>query len=442
MEGISVAGHFHIAFDNSNINTPASDLFLGDDYNYVKLPGYELNPTAQFGVEIGAHNRDGGSNHVWRFGTDGALTFPGGQLIGGNDPNDEFFKLQAKDTNSLLRNEINLDPNNGTYMSVWSGELDASFSAVDWDTASWQNNGGQGYAIITNAEDLHDFWTTGPGSIVNSVEVSINGGARTPVLYYGDNEEQYDVELLITAIPGSTTEITSLTFYYQTQSKIEIDYDGGEILLDGQALNINLQTTNGLTLQSGQILDIKNIGQSPVRIFTDNTTHTWEFDSGGSLTLPREGRITGIGDGPAGDRYGYISWAGNSSGDGAGYNTMRLVPDSLGLEDADQYIILDPTSPGHIHIRAGGTQDNSQAILFFGGENSYVKVDSGPNPPVSIASSSNVWTFGTNGNLTLPANGSIVNSSGNTVFVSLAVLKSLVADSATYADFQTAISNL
>jgi hypothetical protein len=121
---------------------------------------------------------------------------------------------------------------------------------------------------------------------------------------------------------------------------------------------------------------------------------------------------------------------------------MRLVPDSLGLEDADQYIILDPTSPGHIHIRAGGTQDNSQAILFFGGENSYVKVDSGPNPPVSIASSSNVWTFGTNGNLTLPANGSIVNSSGNTVFVSLAVLKSLVANSATYADFQTAISNL
>jgi hypothetical protein len=81
---------------------------------------------------------------------------------------------------------------------------------------------------------------------------------------------------------------------------------------------------------------------------------------------------------------------------------MRLVPDQQGLEDTDQYIILDPTSPGHIHIRAGGTQNNSQAILYFGGENSYVKVDSGPNPPVSIASSSNVWTFGTNGNLTFP----------------------------------------
>jgi hypothetical protein len=363
------------------------------------------------------------------------MTSPAGGII--TAPDAQEFQLQAKDTNSLLRNEINLDPNNGTYMSVWSEELDASFSAVDWDTASWQNNGGQGYAIITNAEDLHDFWTTGPGSIVNSVEVSINGGARTPVLYSGDNEEQYDVELLVTAIPGSTTEITSLTFYYRTQSKIEIDYDGGEILLDGQALNINLQTTNGLTLQSGQILDIKNIGQQPVRIFTDNTTHTWEFDSGGSLTLPREGRITGIGDGPAGDRYGYISWAGNSSGDGSGYNTLRLVPDSLGLEDADQYIILDPTSPGHIHIRAGGTQDNSQAILYFGGENSHVKIDSGPNPAVTVMANNKPWSFGTNGTLTFP--NSSVQTGGA---ISITELKALVANAATYGAFQTAIANL
>jgi hypothetical protein len=396
-----------------------SNLTIGGNNSYFRVES-GLNPDLQVAA----------NNYVWQFGGDGTLTLPAGGII--TAPDDEFFKLQAKDTDSLLRNEINLDPNNGTYMSVWSGELDTAFSTDDWATASWQNNGGQGYAIITNAENLADFWTAGPGSIVNNIEVSINGGARTPVQYYGDNEEQYDVELLVTAIPGSTTEITSLIFYYQTKNSINIDYDGGEILLDGQTLNINLQTTNGLTLQSGQILDIKNIGQQPVRIFTDNTTHTWEFDSGGSLTLPREGRITGIGDGPAGNRYGYISWAGNSSGDGAGYNTMRLVPDSLGLEDADQYIILDPTSPGHIHIRAGGTQDNSQAILYFGGENSHVKINSGPNPPVTVMSANNSWTFGTDGGLQFPD-----TTEQTTAFTTSPTLNVLKIDDGVHEKFQT-----
>lgn len=64
MEGIGVAGHFHIAFNGSNNNPPVNDLFLGDDYNYVKLPGSELNPETQYGVEIGTEQRSGPQNVV------------------------------------------------------------------------------------------------------------------------------------------------------------------------------------------------------------------------------------------------------------------------------------------------------------------------------------------------------------------------------------------
>jgi hypothetical protein len=78
MEGPGVPGHFHIAFDGSNINAPSNDLFLGDDYNYVKLPGDTITP---YGVEIGAHNRDGGDSHNWRFETDGNLVLPQGSKI-------------------------------------------------------------------------------------------------------------------------------------------------------------------------------------------------------------------------------------------------------------------------------------------------------------------------------------------------------------------------
>lgn len=104
---------------------------------------------------------------------------------------------------------------------------------------------------------------------------------------------------------------------------------------------------------------------------------------------------------------GAINWVGNSSGDGNGYTTIQMVPDETVFGN-DQYLIIDPTggSPGHIHIRAGGTQDNSSADLFLGGENSYVKLPAGQDPNVQLAANTHVWTFGSAGaygELTLPA---------------------------------------
>ena len=64
---------------------------------------------------------------------------------------------------------------------------------------------------------------------------------------------------------------------------------------------------------------------------------------------------------------------GEDSGDGNGYGTIELVPDN-NLYNSDQYLIVDPTLPGHIHLRAGGTQDNSNAELILGGEKAQVKV--------------------------------------------------------------------
>ena len=70
-----------------------------------------------------------------------------------------------------------------------------------------------------------------------------------------------------------------------------------------------------------------------------------------------------------------IIGAGAASGDGNGYSTLELVPD--GTLVTDQYIIVDPTTPNHIHIRAGGTQDASTAELYLGGERNHVRVYDG-----------------------------------------------------------------
>lgn len=71
-----------------------------------------------------------------------------------------------------------------------------------------------------------------------------------------------------------------------------------------------------------------------------------------------------------------IQGAGTASGDGNGYSTIELVPDT-DLYTNDQYLIVDPTQPSHIHIRAGGAQDASVAELFLGGEKNHVRVIDG-----------------------------------------------------------------
>jgi hypothetical protein len=85
-----------------------------------------------------------------------------------------------------------------------------------------------------------------------------------------------------------------------------------------------------------------------------------------------------------------IIGAGTASGDGNGYGTMELVPD--GDLNSDQYLIIDPTGPNHIHIRAGGEQDNSGAELILGAEKTNVKV-SDYYGQVRISTSSENFTF-------------------------------------------------
>lgn len=168
-----------------------------------------------------------------------------------------------------------------------------------------------------------------------------------------------------------------------------------------------------------------------------------------------------------------IQGAGTASGDGNNYSTIELVPDSTLYDvspsgaygDYGQYLIIDPTSPGHIHIRAGGPIDEAAAQLILGGEkanvtvrdqnNSYIENhhviinteandsthyswtfgnDGTFNLPESVSpgnaiiqttsainfqvnSNSHVWTFGTDGVLTLPVGGDIKNSGGDSVLL-------------------------
>jgi hypothetical protein len=110
-------------------------------------------------------------------------------------------------------------------------------------------------------------------------------------------------------------------------------------------------------------------------------------------------------------RPGVLFGSNADAGDGSNADTIKLIPDAtLFDEGSNQYLVVDPTGgvPGHIHLRAGGTQDSSSADLYIGGEQTFVRV-SNTTDDVVIRTSTlgegiipHTWIFGTDGSLTVP----------------------------------------
>jgi hypothetical protein len=96
-------------------------------------------------------------------------------------------------------------------------------------------------------------------------------------------------------------------------------------------------------------------------------------------------------------------------------NQMYLYPSETYNTLGDQYIVLDPTAPNHIHIRAGGAIDSSNAELFLGGESTGVQV-SDTFDTTYIRANTQVWQFGNTGSLILPNNNQIYDNA-TSIFV-------------------------
>jgi hypothetical protein len=87
---------------------------------------------------------------------------------------------------------------------------------------------------------------------------------------------------------------------------------------------------------------------------------------------------------------------------------MALAPDVNNAIDADQQLLIYPTSgvdANHLHLTSGNLYNTE---LFLGNDNLYVKLANTGNVVVNSnddTGNSAQWTFGTSGNLTLPMGG-------------------------------------
>jgi hypothetical protein len=283
--------------------------------------------------------------------TDNIATVQNAQNMIFNATNGEDFSTKA---------QLVLDPNNYAARLIATDSFRTDdFTTSDWESATWTTDGGSGsYISFVNALWLLEFLEDTVSNQGN-VKILVNGSFLGDYNYYSSASP--DVTIYISNLgPSEDPTVSSIQFQYTPSSKIEIDYDEGDILIDGKGLDVIVRSDDDVYIEAGGD-DLFLRASDDIR-FTANWdnnegSYGWRMESNGQFQLPGDG---------------YISNPIDSSGDGSGNDTMRLVPDSN--LDSDQYIILDPTTPNHIHIRAGGTIDESTADLILGGEKNNVVI--------------------------------------------------------------------
>jgi cytoskeletal protein CcmA (bactofilin family) len=379
---------------------------IDTDANNFEVQAAE-NISLEANAVVNIYTDTSGAAYQWQFGNDGNLTVAANGNINGADG--EFVRFQSLEE-GVVRSGVILNPGDGLVrLESWDSEDNQNFTTSDWSSATYVTGGIGGEIAFVDAPNIINF--------INSIETSrvflqVNGG--TPVPYDGYSSGGNNITFSTTVAPEDSPEtVTDFVIYYSIRSRMEMDYDEGELNITARGLDLTINGDQDVDIQSGDRIRIENSSTvNGITISTDvaNAFRTWTFDVAGNLNLPASGNLVGT----TPNNNGYLSWNGNSSGDGNGYTTLKLVPDDT-REGSDQYLVIDPTAPGHIHIRAGGTQDNSSADLILGGENSFVKIAASANSDVFVRSNSNDWRFGTDGVLTLPAGEGVLQSTDDTI---------------------------
>lgn len=272
--------------------------------------------------------------------------------------------IESKNGSDVVKARITLDQSNEQVLIEAIDPNNSFFDDTQWATAVWT-----GTAItITNTPDIINFFNNSPGTIS---DVSVNNGVL--VTYQGASYGSENITIDVGGTPAEGEDpltVTSIRFYYPIVSKIDINYDNGTFDIDARNMPIDMSSTAEIDITSGDDITI-NAGGDDLRLrawdditfiagYNNGDQYEWRMNNNGRFELPASG---------------YIENPNGASSDGNGLDTLHLVPDFEAIDaGTDQYIVIEPTAPNHIHIRAGGTIDASNAELILGGEDTHVKV--------------------------------------------------------------------
>ena len=160
--------HFHIMKTAGD----TADLYFGDDYNYMLQRGPAYLGSPAYGVEIGTNDNDAGNQHVWRFGTDGRLTLPGGEA---------WVEVSGDGGVSILEGEYAFDDIPVAAIKIGGTEGDAfTISSYDDLVKTWRFNHNGAVTFPDNTVQT----TAYPGELVPANGDTVSGNANL-VFYAG-----------------------------------------------------------------------------------------------------------------------------------------------------------------------------------------------------------------------------------------------------------------
>ena len=204
------------------------------------------------------------------------------------------------------------------------------------------------------------------GSDNNLYIAKSSGGLGDPV----GNTAEWDIFSENTTGGGGSADIADFVFTNVDayNSSMTITGDKEMTIESGADSDLNVRAGdqvwitagNDVILQADDTVQVRSLdGVEILSNYVDmgDAEHRWQFTQGAELILPGGGVIIN---------------APESSSDGGFLSTLSIVPDAS--NETNQYVVLDPTGPNHIHIRAGGPIDESSAELILGGERNNVIV--------------------------------------------------------------------
>ena len=355
----------------------------------------------------------------WQFGADGNLTFPGGNLTIGQYYDSPAIVAAAGNNISIVASGVGAGYEVGSSL-IWLDSITEPTKVAGVVANDPFYVGAGDVGIVTGDYFYHgttNLWNFGnDGNLTLPTNGNINYANGQSILSgitaSGGSTNTGNITFNGSDITGTgsnvtiTANTTDWTFYANANlvlpTNATITYANGTSILDGigGSANIIFSGSSSVSASDADGVQITSAG------------HNWFFGNTGNLTLPGGSTITENG-------------------------ALILTPTGASSE---QKLKIYPTEGGsegdHIHLTSG---DLSVTSIFLGSDSQYVRtqtngdivIGTNDNTPDGPIYSSNRWTFGNTGTLTLPRNNKITSANTPQVGYRIVVTDDVVGASET-----------
>jgi hypothetical protein len=354
----------------------------------------------------------------------------------------------------MVQNNNDIDPR--IYLVVAAGKFTWNVSANNSRSIPEPTAGQWVHVALVNTAGTQTVYYDGIEQIsLNALDGFIDVAALTnttePIVFgrLGDNNYQY-LPAKLSGIRISSVARYPAAFTPPTEIFVS---DSNTLLLMNVLASAEYTDTSSyartISHTNTTLGTIPGIGISPGNVIVTANASNWHFGTDGNLTLPNSATIIAPSSNDltvrvtgqynictlltGGSGYG---GGGSSSAVSGGSGTGMIVGYGYGL--SGQVVNVGVSDPGT------GYQDGDVLTMTAGnGGATFVitKYNTAANAGNNNTAPSD-WIFGITNNITLPLGGDIKDSTGATKYIGVSTLKTLVAASTDFTDFQARIAAL